>query len=247
MALPFVSVIVAVRNGERYLAAALDSILAQTYQSFEIIVVDGCSTDGTAHIARAHVRVRLVEQTGRGIAGAYNTGIQVAEGELVAFLSHDDLWTPHKLALQVGYMVEHPEIEYTNGLLRFFLEPDCQVIPGFRRELLRGTHPGWIMETLVARKPLFARLGGFDEHLTLAEDIDWYARARDQRISSALLPEVVLHKRVHDANATADVASSNRGLLSALKRSIDRKKGSEPGRYASATQPEASLFSPTGV
>lgn len=247
MALPFVSVIVAVRNGERYLAAALNSILAQTYQSFEIIVVDGHSTDATALIARAHAGIRLVEQAGLGIAAAYNTGIQVAQGDLVAFLSHDDLWTPHKLSLQVGYMVEHPGIQYTNGLLRFFLEPDCRAIPGFRRGLLEGTHPGWIMETLVVRKALFARLGGFDEHLTLAEDIDWYARARDHGIPSALLAEVVLHKRVHDANATADVASSNRGLLSAMKRSIDRKKGSGPTGYALTTQPQAPLSPPTGV
>ena len=80
------------------------------------------------------------------------------------------------------------------------------------------------METLVARKALFDSIGGFDVTMALAEDADWYARANDHKIPMAVIPEVLLHKRVHGANASLDAETSNRELLKALKRSIGRKK-----------------------
>ena len=80
------------------------------------------------------------------------------------------------------------------------------------------------METLVARRTLFDIIGGFDGTMALAEDADWYARANDQKIPMAIIPEVLLHKRVHNANASSDAQTSNHELLKALKRSIERKK-----------------------
>ena len=94
----------------------------------------------------------------------------------------------------------------------------------FKKEMLQGQHVGRIMETLVARKLLFDVIGGFDSGMALAEDADWYARANDNNVAMAIIPEVLLHKRVHNANASSDAQTSNRELLKALKRSIDRKK-----------------------
>jgi len=221
---PLVNVIVAVRNGERFLASAITSILKQDYRPLEIIVVDGHSEDHSAAIARSFAEVRYILQTGRGIGDAYNTGIAAARGDVIAFLSHDDLWIPTKLSLQVNYLMDHPEIQYTIAMVKFFLEPGHNVPPGFKQELLRGRHVGKIMETLVARKSLFEVIGGFDDGMALAEDADWYARANDQKIPMAIIPEVLLHKRVHNANASSDAQTSNHELLKALKRSIERKK-----------------------
>jgi hypothetical protein len=131
---------------------------------------------------------------------------------------------PTKLSLQVNYLMDHPEIQYTIAMVKFFLEPGHNVPPGFKQELLRGRHVGKIMETLVARKSLFEVIGRFDDGMALAEDADWYARANDQKIPMAIIPEVLLHKRVHNANASSDAQTSNRELLKALKRSIERKK-----------------------
>src|SRR5262249_22633073 len=105
-----------------------------------------------------------------------------------------------------------------------FLEPGNAVPPGFKKELLEGEHVGKIMETLVARKTLFAAIGGFDGGMALAEDADWYARANDHKVSMAIIPHVLLHKRVHNGNASSDAQTSNRELLKAMKRSIERKK-----------------------
>ena len=111
-----VSVITVVKNGERYLAEALQSILNQTLPPCEIILVDGQSTDRTAEIARSFAGLRYLCQQDQGLANARNLGIAAAQGELVAFLDHDDLWPPEKLDTQVRYMLERPELGYTTTL-----------------------------------------------------------------------------------------------------------------------------------
>jgi len=105
---PLVSVIMIVKNGERFLAQALDSVVAQTYRPLEIIVVDGQSCDRTAEIARSYPLVRYLLQETLGVANAYNQGVAAARGELIAFLSHDDVWAPEKIAKQAQYLLEHP-------------------------------------------------------------------------------------------------------------------------------------------
>jgi len=163
-------------------------------------------------------------QERHGIADAYNLGIAAARGELLAFLSHDDVWMPRKLSAQVSYLQNHPDVQYTIALVKYFLEPGHRIPSGFKTDLLERAHIGRIIETLVARKCLFDRIGVFDGAMTLAEDADWYARANDEQVPMAIIPEVLLHKRVHNSNASSDAQTSNHELLKALKRSIDRKK-----------------------
>jgi glycosyltransferase involved in cell wall biosynthesis len=219
-----VSAVLIVRNGERFLERALESVRAQSYRHFEIIVVDGGSTDGTVAVARARDDVRLVFQQGTGIAEAYNTGLEAARGEFIAFLSYDDLWHPEKLALQVAFLRAHPEVGYTVGMLRYFLEPGCEVPRGIRPELLEGEHVGRVMETLVARRTLFAEVGGFDPALRIANDVDWFARVQDLGVPGAVLPEVLLQKRLHDANTSSNEAVNTAELLAVLGRSIARRR-----------------------
>lgn len=227
---PLVSVIIPVKDGERFLAQAIYSVLEQDYEPLEIIVVDGQSVDNTAEIAKSFEAVRYISQVNWGIADAWNVGINAAPGEFVAFLSHDDLWTPNKLSVQVSYMLNHPEIQYTIAMVRFFLEPGYHIPPGFRKELLEGYHVGRIMETFVAHKAVFDTIGGFNPDLSTAEDVDWFARANDKTIPMAIVPTVLLHKRVHDTNLSMNIPTNNRDLLKALQRSIVRKREREATR-----------------
>lgn len=221
--LPTVSAIVVVKNGERFLEQALASISAQTLAPLEIVVVDGGSTDGTRALASAVPGVRIVEQSGSGIADAYNAGIRAAEGELLTFLSHDDRWTPQKLEFQAARMAEAPELDFVIGHVRFFLEPGHEPPLGFRRSLLEGEHVGRIMETLCVRRRAFERIGMFDPTLAISEDVDWYARASDANLTMEVLPQVLVEKRVHDRNASLSSERPNRDLLQALRRSVRRK------------------------
>jgi len=221
-----VSVVVPVYNGERYLAEALRSILEQEYRHFELIVVDDGSTDGSAEIARSFDGVRYIYQRNQGISSAWNSGIAASKGEFIAFLAQDDLWTPHKLGVQVHYMLSHPHLQYTIAKMMYFLEPGCPIPLGFRKELLDEDHVACVVETMLARKALFDAIGGFDTSLACAQDVDWFARAKDADTPMAVIPEVLLHQRIHDDNFTyRTVEEGAQSLLRVVRQSIERQRG----------------------
>lgn len=224
---PLVSVILPVRNGARFIGEALDSVLTQAYRPMEVTVVDAASNDGTQDIVvgLADKGVRLVDQRDRGIAAAWNQGIEETSGPLLAFISSDDRWLPGKLERQVSQMLAEPELLYTITHFRYFPQPDCEIPGTFNRSLLGKDLVGRIMETLVARREAFERVGLFDTTFRTAEDVDWYARAKDREIPMKVLPDVLLEKRVHDENASTSGAQNMPHLMEALRRSIARRKG----------------------
>src|SRR4030095_11695480 len=115
--MPTVSVIIPAYNQSRYLGQAIRSVLAQTYASFEIIVVDAGSTAATRKVAPAFAdaRVRYVHQANRGLSAARNTGIRRARGELLTFLDSDDLFLEHKLETLVGALEKNPALGLVAG------------------------------------------------------------------------------------------------------------------------------------
>jgi glycosyltransferase involved in cell wall biosynthesis len=222
-----VSVVLIVRNGEAMIGDALSSVLRSRTKPLEILVIDGHSTDRTAEIAAGFPLVRVIPEAQRGIAHAYNQGIAAARADLVAFISHDDIWVDGKLDKQLAFMRARPELLFTVGMVEHFLEGDAPPA-GFRRELLDGAHPGYIMETLMARKAAFEVVGPFDPNFAVGEDTDWFARARDVGAASAMLPETLVRKRVHATNSSLNERNINGLLLRALRNSIERKKAREP-------------------
>lgn len=224
MKLPLVSAIVVVRNGELYIKKAIESIIAQEYEPLEILLVDGNSTDKTLQIAGSYPNVQIASNHDKGIANAYNLGITKAKGEFIAFLSHDDFWVKDKLKIQIEFLRQNPEILFSVSQVKFFLENKNEVPEGFRTELLEGNQTGYIMETLVARREVFDLIGGFDEKFTTCEDTDWFAKARDCGIASAVIPKVLTYKRIHGENTHLRSASYNPDLLRAVRKSIDRKR-----------------------
>ncbi len=219
------SVIIAVRNGELFLRDAIESVLNGVRRPDEIVVVDGHSTDDTATIAESYPEIQYVLQDGTGIAAAYNQGVRVAQFELLAFLSCDDLWEPSKLQMQVNYLSNNPTLDFCITKVRHFLNPGSRVPSGFRPELLEQDRVAYIMETLLARRRVFDKVGLFDESFEVAEDVDWFARARDAHdVHSGVVREVLVRKRVHDDNASLNAEANNALLLKALRASIERKR-----------------------
>ena len=225
MGMPLVSVIIPVKNGERYVGSAIESVIQTNYSPMEIVVVDGNSVDGTADIIKSFKTLRHIYQKGRGLADAWNLGIEVAEGELVAFLDSDDLWAPEKLKQQVGRLMDEPGLQYVISRFKFFLEPGFPVPVGFKKELLEGDHLGRIPGTLLARRSLFDEVGVFNTDIAIAADVDWFVRAKDQGIAMGIVPEVLLYKRVHDANLSSNAEKNNQELLALLRQSISRAQG----------------------
>jgi len=219
-----VSVIVVVKNGEAYLAQALQSIVDQGYAPYEIIVVDGKSTDRTAEIARSFHQVKYFWQTTQGLAQARNQGIAAARGDLIAFLDCDDVWAPKKLSTQVEYLEAHSEIMYTITRMRFFQERNHRLRPGFKRESFETGEVGCTPGALLARRVVFDRVGGFAPDFAVGGDADWFARARDKGVPFSVIPEVLMYKRIHNGNLSADARTNKKELLTLVRQSIERKR-----------------------
>jgi glycosyltransferase involved in cell wall biosynthesis len=196
---PVVSVVMATRNAQPYLAAALASVDAQGISDVEIIVVDAASNDGTREVVNDHAHARLIDQSGIGLAQAWNQGIRESSADLVALLDSDDVWTPGALNAHLDALVTHPEALASIGRFEFVLEGDSPP-PGFRTQLLDGNHWGNMPGCTLVRRGVFDVVGWYPEDLQVATDIEWFHRLRSSGIAIVDISRVVLRKRVHDSN-----------------------------------------------
>ncbi|HEX6644677.1 MAG TPA: glycosyltransferase family A protein [Gemmatimonadales bacterium] len=226
-----VSCIVPVCNGARFLAESIESVLAQPHRPLEIIVVDDGSTDGTPDvIASFGGRVRGIRQENAGPSAARNRGVAEAEGAWIAFQDADDLWEPFKLELQLASFARNPALGLSVGHLQNFWEPELRDI----EEKLRD-HPvsrpqaAWGPPLMLMRRETFDLVGPFDPALRTGEDTDWLFRAREKGVVAEVLPEVILRRRRHGRNLTANWSASADGMFAMLKRSMDRRRGAASG------------------
>jgi glycosyltransferase involved in cell wall biosynthesis len=215
-----VSTIIPVFNGERFVADAIESVLAQDYHPLEIILVDDGSTDNTSRIAeRFAERICYVRQANRGPAAARNTGLSHAHGDAVTFLDADDLWTPGKLASQVAAVGRSPSRDIVLGhLQRLKLTSAHGFEPHGAPELSLNLGASLI------RRQVFDLVGPFDESLRLADDWDWYMRARELGVSILVQDSVVLFYRRHDNNLTNQRDEGDRSTVEVLRRSLERRR-----------------------
>jgi glycosyltransferase involved in cell wall biosynthesis len=232
MANALISCIVPVYNGERYLAQALDSILAQTYEPIEVIVVDDGSTDGTAElVARYGDRIRYVRQNNGGAPTARNRGLSVALGEFVAFLDSDDLWHPEKLARQMARFEARPELDLcVTHLQRFWIPQLENEQRRFQDHRFAEVLPGYVTQTLLARRSLFDSVGDFDTSRRVGDPMDWFLRAGEQGAIMELLSDLLVYQRMHESNLSVELgtrrmtASMQNAILDVVKASLDRRR-----------------------
>ena len=222
-----VSVIIPAYNSEAFLAEALGSVLAQTYRPAEVIVVDDGSTDRSADVARSFEGVRYIYQANRGPATARNTGIALARGEFIAFLDHDDVWLPNKLEVQMEFLLSHPHVGFTICRVENFLDKRFSLPPAARTIALMKEQIN--LNTLVIRRGVFDRLGFFDPTYLIGHDLDWIVRAKDLGVEIAILPHVLLRRRIHANNLSYDAKTRRMDVFRLLKASIDRRSRHRAG------------------
>jgi glycosyltransferase involved in cell wall biosynthesis len=219
-----VSAIIAVYNGADRLADAIDSVLAQEHAATETIVVDDGSTDATAEvIGRFGDRVRAFRQAHAGLSAAHNLALAHATGDAIAFLDHDDLWPPHRLAAMTDRLQSDETIDIVAGRVEVAFEGKVDAAVAGSARYAAALRP-WSVQSLLIRRRVFDRIGVFNTELTHGMDIDWYMRAREHGARYAMVPETTLIFRMHDGNMTRDVTATFDGILGAFKNSLDRRR-----------------------
>lgn len=222
---PLISVIVPVHNGERYLREAIDSALGQSYEHFEVIVIDDGSMDGSAEIARGcSGPVRLVRQARGGTAAARNRGIELAKGGLLAFLDQDDRWAGSKLSAQFAALEGRPELDGVFGHVQQFLSADLPPAARARIHCASEPLPGILPTTLLIRRESFFRVGPFDPAWQLGEWSNWYVRAVEAGLKFDVLDAVVGHRRLHAGNKGIERRDLLKEYPRLLKASLDRRR-----------------------
>ena len=182
------SVVIPLYNKEHYIEKALNSVLAQSFQDFEILVVDDGSTDSSAEAALrvSSDKIRLIRQENQGVAVARNTGIYNAEGTYISFLDADDEWEPnyletiHALTEQYpgsGFYVTAYAVDMGNGDVRTStqLEPETGCLPSYWLTLAKGYDFVWTSVTTIAREELL-KAGCFKPGEKIGQDLDMWAR-----------------------------------------------------------------------
>lgn len=228
-----ISCVIPCYNAERFLAAALDSVFAQTCPVSEIIVVDDGSTDRSAEVVAHHAdRVRYVVQPNAGPAAARNRGVELSAGAFIAFLDADDVWRPRKLEHQMARFAQRPELEICVTHLSAFWEEEVRHEQARRGALGEGNVlPGYVMQTMLARRQAFEKVGPLNPALRYGEDTDWFIRARDAGLAIELMPDVLLLRRFHANNLTRSRgnAALKSGILDMVQSSLARRRQTAAG------------------
>jgi glycosyltransferase involved in cell wall biosynthesis len=222
---PEVSVIIPAYNRRAMLLEAIDSVLAQSFRAFELIVIDDGSTDGTSeHLARLDKSIRIERIEHRGPAAARNRGVELAHAPLIAFLDSDDLWAPSKLEHQLAFMRANPgcAICQTNEI---WIRKGRRVNPGMRH--LKRAGDIFIdslrtclisMSATMMRTDLFRSLGGFDESMDAAEDYDLWLRILIDHEAGLLDEPLVTRRGGHPDQTSATTAALDRFRILALTK-----------------------------
>lgn len=211
-----VSVIIPVYQCAHYLASALDSVYAQTFTNYEVIVVNDGSHDADEIercLATRGERVIYVKQRNRGPSAARNAGLRVASGRFVAFLDADDYWEPNHLAEQIAFINRNPGVDlaYADAQLVNDLHPAgrtfMEEVPSNGEVTFEGLldeRCTVLLSSVVARRQAVMDVGMFDESLRYAEDYDLWLRMAKRGARLAYQRKVLLYKRRHWGSLTAD-------------------------------------------
>ena len=212
------SVDIPLYNKEHYIEATIRSVLSQTCQDFEVIVVDDGSRDNSLALARKYEsdRVRVIAQENQGVSVARNTGIENARGKFIAFLDADDQWQAQYLATIQGLTDQYPEsdifvtaytVDMGNGRLHYStrLEQETGCLPSYWLTLAKGYDFVWTSATVIRRSALI-RAGLFKPGEKIGQDLDMWARVARLNPKVAYSNKLcVYYNRAAESNARTRV------------------------------------------
>ncbi|HSA05956.1 MAG TPA: glycosyltransferase [Candidatus Gastranaerophilales bacterium] len=179
-----ISIIIPAYNAENYIKNAINSVLNQTYQNFEIIIINDGSTDNTENVIKQFddTRIKYFYQENQGVSSARNKGIELSQGEYIAFLDADDLWLPEKLQLQLDFLKKNPEISLVYSNLELIEESTgikfIKTYDNFKNQktliktLVLTPFNSPIPCSILLKKDVLLKAGLFDSNLSFGEDLE---------------------------------------------------------------------------
>jgi len=223
----FVSVIIPTYNRGWILREAIESVLAQDYENFELIVVNDGSNDDTERIlAEYGGSITVLEQANQGVSAARNNGVAHANGTLIAFLDSDDLWLPEKLSVQVAFFQANPEALVCQTQ-ETWIRDGRRIYPKNRHQKQSGLFFGRSLDlclvspsAVMMKKHLFEEVGGFDEKLPACEDYDLWLRV-GVRIPIFLIDEPLVIKRGGHADQLSSKAGLDKYRIQSIKKLLE--------------------------
>lgn len=232
---PAVSVCMPAYNVEPYIAAAVESILHQTFRDFELIIIDDGSTDNTYPILKQFAdrddRIRLISRPNKGVARTANEALALSRGEFFARMDGDDLASPDRLARQVAYLRAHPDCAAVGAMVLLIDEsglplyemPDVQ--RGHDRIDAALLGAGWpiVQGASTFRRSAVLAVGGYREDLPVHEDHDLFLRLAE-RWKLDNLPEVLIQYRQRLGSLTFNMGSSGRQVLGRILSDARRRR-----------------------
>ncbi|MFV1981286.1 MAG: glycosyltransferase family 2 protein [Rhodothermia bacterium] len=214
MASTSVSVVIPAYNVADYIAQAVESVLNQSYEPAEVIVVDDGSTDGTREVLEAYSTIRVITQPNGGPAVARNSGVRDSRGQLLAFLDADDLWQPDKIARQVELLDEHADVDGAFTLIRHFVDDGLEAPASLRPHLLNSDAVGYTLSTFLVRRRAFDRVGYFSPG----------HEAEDAGLTFDTVREPLVLKRARSGSISEKPTRLLHGVLTAARDSIARRR-----------------------
>ncbi|MFH1681748.1 MAG: glycosyltransferase [Candidatus Eisenbacteria bacterium] len=232
--MPAVSVIIPTYNRASLVRESIESVFAQTFKDYEIVVVDDGSTDNTGVLLDPLVeagRIRYVRTPNRGESAARNVGLEMACGKYIAFNDSDDLFTPRKLEKQVAFLESSPGIALVHSGYGKFDEEGREL--GYRdtSRFAGRCYPRILLEwtvlmavpTVLVRASVMGEVGGFDERMKRAADLDMWRRIT-MRHPIGVLPEMLSRVRVHRGNVSEDKALAEDAFRIYLQKAFDEDR-----------------------
>ena len=211
------SVVIPAFNAADTIEETIRSVLAQSVQPEEIVLVDDGSTDGTSDVARRLGEiVRIIRQDNAGVGRATTVGLAAVRSSLVATLDADDLWLPHKMAVQIEHLRNQPECHGAFSLWRTFLSG----------QEAGGVGQGWSRTTMLMRTDAALRVGPvIDPPGGRGDMIDWIARAREIGLRLDMLDEVLTLRRIRPGSLSyGRDPSRDRGYAEVAWLALQRRK-----------------------
>lgn len=237
MTRPSVCVLMPVYNAERYLAEAVESILAQNFGDFEFLIVDDGSTDRSLDILRRYAhedrRIRLISRPNTGHVTALNEMLDLASAEFLARMDADDISLPGRLAHQVAFLKTHKEVvvlgcgyDLVDGKGRFLYRRIPPSGDGELQEMAMAGQTPLCHSSAVMRRDVVLQAGGYDEQMFPAEDLDLWLRLGEVG-ELANLPKAFVQYRQHSASISESLHARQQSKTREASERACRRRGVE--------------------